>query len=44
MTNQGEKKNRNHINTRVSFNFIHYMANLLGWGVVKWVTFASFFK
>ena len=30
MTNQDENKNRNHINTGVSFNFIHYMANLLG--------------
>ena len=30
MINQDENKNRNHINTGVSFNFIHYMANLLG--------------
>ena len=38
MTNQDENKNRNHINTGVSFNFIHYMANLMA----KWVTFAPF--
>ena len=36
MTNQGENKNRNHINTGVSFNFNHYMANLLRWGWAKW--------
>ena len=30
MTNQDENTNRNHINTEVSFNFIQYMANLLG--------------
>ena len=30
MTNQDEKKNRKHMNTVVSFNFIHYMANILG--------------
>ena len=36
MTNPGENKNRDHISTRVSFNFIHYMANLLGWGGAKW--------
>ena len=35
MTNQGKNKNRSHINTGVTFNFIHYMANLLGWGEVK---------
>ena len=29
MTNQDENKNKNLINTEVSFNFIHYMANLL---------------
>ena len=36
MTNPGENQNRDHINTRVSFNFIHYMANLLWWGGAKW--------
>ena len=35
MTNQGENKNRNHVNTGVSFNFINYVANLSGWGEVK---------
>ena len=30
MTNQDENKDRNHVNTRISFNFIHYKANLLG--------------
>ena len=34
MTNQGESKNRNHINTGVSFKFIHYMADLLGWDYI----------
>ena len=29
MTNQDEKKNRNHINTGVPFNFIHHMPNLI---------------
>ena len=29
MTNQDENKNKNLINTEASFNFIHYMANLL---------------
>ena len=29
MTNQ-DKKNRNHVNTGVFSNFIHYTANLLG--------------
>ena len=43
MTNQCQNKNRNHINTRVSFNFIHYMADLLRWGGAKWVNFALFF-
>ena len=44
MTNQDENKSRNHINTEVSFSFIHYMANLFGWGkMAKWVTFAPFF-
>ena len=32
MTNQGENKNKNHINTGVSFEFIQYIAGLLGWG------------
>ena len=36
MTIQGKNKNRNHINTGVSFDFIHYMANILGWGEKKW--------
>ena len=31
MTNQGENKTRNQINIGISFNFIHYMADLLGW-------------
>ena len=30
MTNQGENKTRKHINTRDSFRFIHYMADLSG--------------
>ena len=34
MTNQGESKNRNHINTGVSFTLIHYMADLLGWDYI----------
>ena len=45
MKNQGESKNRNQINSGVSFNFILYMTNLLGWGGQndkKWVTFAQF--
>ena len=36
MTNQDENKNGNHVNTGVAFNFIHYMANLLGKGGPKW--------
>ena len=36
ITNQGENKNRNHINTGVSFNYIHYMANLSGRSGAKW--------
>ena len=36
MTNQDENKNRNHINTGVSFNFIHYLANILGQRRAKW--------
>ena len=44
MKNQGENKHRNYISTGVSFNFIHYMANLLGWGEAKSVSFAPFFK
>ena len=36
MTNHDENKNRNHINTRVFFDFIHYMANLLEQGGAKW--------
>ena len=32
MTNQGENKNKNHINTGVSFEFIQHIAGLLGWG------------
>ena len=42
MTNQCENRNKNHINTGVYFKFIHYMADLLGWGGVTWVTFALF--
>ena len=47
MTNQSEKKkkkNRNHRNTGVSFEFNYYLANLLEWGGLKWVTFAPFLK
>ena len=36
MTNQGENKNRNDINTGVSFNIIHHTANLLGWSGAIW--------
>ena len=36
MTDPGENKKRDHINTGVSFNFIHYMANLLEWSGAKW--------
>ena len=43
MTNKFKNKNGNHINTGTTFNFIHYMANLLAWGWEKWVTFAPFF-
>ena len=35
MKNQAENRNENHINTGISFNFIHYMANLLVWGEAK---------
>ena len=43
MANRGENKIRNHINTGVLFKFILYMADLIGWGGAKWVTFAHFF-
>ena len=36
MTNPDGNQKRDHINARVSFNFIHYMANLLGSGGAKW--------
>ena len=32
MPNQGENKNKNHVNTGVSFEFIQHNAGLLGWG------------
>ena len=44
MANQGENKIRNHINTGVLFKFIHYMADLIGWGGAKCSLLHNFFE